>query len=691
MKKIRYLFRQGFSVVAAIMLVGITPAPVLAADPTSTTDPTTTTTQTQTTNPGNGPTGSAAHTFTYNATTGLWENDYYTYDPATQLTTPKVPLQYSCNPTTGKWDTSMWQYIAAHDDYEQVPVSVSVVPEGGVIAQACPAPVTPPVTSTPTDTPAVTPDAAAATTTAPTDPSTTNGTDPTDGNSNDGNGTSNTQNNTTGTTLNTTVASTAASGNALAVNNNNVGTVNSGNAQAMANVINLLQSQAAFADPNVNTFTANIQGNVNGDFVIDPTNLAQPAGVTQSALNNAQINNVTNGTINNNIVLNATSGDATAKNNNNVAGVSTGDASAIADVINMINSVVAANQSFIGTINIYGDYTGNILMPANSLNALLASAGTNTAGPASSDVTNTDNMAINNNVNLAATTGTAKAGNNNNVANTSTGNAMTNLTILNLTGKQVVAANSLLVFVNVLGTWVGLIMNAPAGTTSAALGGGVSTDTPAIGGSNITNTGNYAINNNITANATTGNAQATNNNNVGSVATGNALASVSLANLINSNFSLSNWFGVLFINVFGSWHGNFAVMQPPVVPPITSGSATGGQGGGDILGGAKMFAFVPTTIGSGSAGTAGSSLKLSPVNLTGTQNTGGGSTGTSSLAAAVLGASRSLKPHANIPAVASASFNYWTVILLAVGSAGLGFVAYERIRTSLRGRYISKI
>jgi hypothetical protein len=370
-----------------------------------------------------------------------------------------------------------------------------------------------------------------------------------------------------------------------------------------------------------------------------------------------------------------------------VASVTTGDASAIADVVNMINSVVAANQSFIGTINIYGDYTGNILMPANSLNALLGSAGSSN-GSSDTTVNTTDNMAINNNVNLGATSGTATASNNDDVGSVTTGNAMTNLTILNLTGKQVIAANSLLVFVNVLGNWVGLIMDAPAGATSAALGGGVSGNSTLANSTDVTNTGNYGINNNITANATTGNASATNNDDVGSVATGNALASVSLANLINSNFSLSNWFGVLFINVFGTWHGNFGVMKPPVVPAITSGSATGGQGGGSLLANAKIFAFVPTGASSTSAH---SSMKLSPVTVTNTGNSGGNSSNFSAATTAVLGAAQKLTPHTNVPAVATASFNYWTVILLAVGSAGLGFVAYERVRSNLRNRYISKI
>jgi hypothetical protein len=37
------------------------------------------------------PTGADANTYTYNATTGLWENQFYTWDPVTHQTSPKTP------------------------------------------------------------------------------------------------------------------------------------------------------------------------------------------------------------------------------------------------------------------------------------------------------------------------------------------------------------------------------------------------------------------------------------------------------------------------------------------------------------------------------------------------------------------------------------------------------------------------
>jgi hypothetical protein len=46
-------------------------------------------------------------------------------------------------------------------------------------------------------------------------------------------------------------------------------------------------------------------------------------------------------------------------------------------------------------------------------------------------------------------------------------------------------------------------------------------------------------------------------------------------NLENSQLNLSGWFGVLFINVFGNWFGNFGVYHP-----VSTQSA--GRGAGDV-------------------------------------------------------------------------------------------------------------
>src|ERR1700761_3474282 len=100
-------------------------------------------------------------------------------------------------------------------------------------------------------------------------------------------------------------------------------------------------------------------------------------------------------------------------------------------------------------------------------------------------------------------------------------------------------------------------MNAPAGTTAAELGGGVSSNTTVDNNATLNNTNNDKINNNVNVSAQSGNASVTGNTTGGNATSGDADASVNLLNLINDKLSLNGWFGMLFINVYGTWNGSF--------------------------------------------------------------------------------------------------------------------------------------
>jgi hypothetical protein len=234
--------------------------------------------------------------------------------------------------------------------------------------------------------------------------------------------------------------------------------------------------------------------------------------------------------------------------------------------MNMINSMIGANQSFVGVVNINGNLQGNILVPQSFLDSLIASnAPSSTIAVPTSTLNNLTASAattstITNKVSSDAQSGQAAVADNTASGSATTGDANTNVTVFNLTGSNVVAKNALLVFVNVLGKWVGVIMNAPAGATAAALGGGISTVTT----NNVTANAatNNQIANDITVAAKSGAATVVDNTNGGNAQSGNADTAVNLLNISNSNYNLSNWFGILFINVFGSWYGNFGALTP---------------------------------------------------------------------------------------------------------------------------------
>ncbi len=375
--------------------------------------------------------------------------------------------------------------------------------------------------------------------------------------------------NTTNAVINNCVNSGANSGNADVVGNGTAGNATTGDADVMATLINLIQS-SGLSGAALNTFIANIQ-NMDGNLHIDPAALANFAANNPGCGCAGTIQTILNAQINNNVNLDAGSGNATVSGNGTAGNASTGDANAVANIVNMINSMAAAGQSFLGIINIFGTLNGNILLPQGWYDSVLASgaldggSGCNGCGPGGSNM----NVAINNNLDLNASSGNADVSYNGSAGNALTGDALTKINIINMVNRQIVGGNVLLVFINVLGHWVGVLMDAPVGTTTGALGGSISDNSNCACAGGLPNL-NAEINNNINLNAHTGNAAVTYNGKAGDATTGNATASLNLLNIVNSQLSLANWFGVLFINVFGTWNGSLLEEQPPVAPAVSS-------------------------------------------------------------------------------------------------------------------------
>jgi hypothetical protein len=406
--------------------------------------------------------------------------------------------------------------------------------------------------------------------------------------------------------LNNTLCSTADSGDALVTEGDVAGNATSGDAQAQATLLNQIQSLYGLSDSEMATFTQNIYGSVFGDILIDPAmleyvlangcgNLCLPSSGTTYLNNNAVINN--------DIYLSATSGNAEVSNNQVGGDATSGNASAMLNLINIINSIISSGQSFFGTINIYGDLDGDILLPPDIISSLLTPSSTEISDrPRKSgtyNVNQTVNESINNNLYLNANSGNALVSNNGSAGNATSGSSSTNLNVYNLAGSQVIGKNALLVFVNVLGQWTGFIINSPVGATSASLGVNPTSSQcfdSCLGNLDASFNSNLQINNNIYLSAVSGNATVSGNDSAGNATTGNALTSLNLVNIINSNLALSDWFGVLFINVFGTWNGSFGIdtmagnlpvvaVQGEVTQPKNVKSATSSN--------TNVFHFVP--------------------------------------------------------------------------------------------------
>ena len=512
------------------------------------------------------PPGDASKTYTFNEATGLWENDYYTWNPKTGQTAPKSPQKYSYNPETKTWDTVEWRYDAPSGAY--VPNKIAV-PRGEVPASAIPAVADPEKLE----------GSSAKSSSAPSSLES----DKESGGAYDL---------FYNAAISNSIRSSAVSGDASVVKNTLGGNATSGDALASATVITLLQSVWSPTNGEVTSFTTDIN-DWNGDLVIDPSQYSPTALSSSSDQESMALNVASDTTITNDITLRAASGDATVSGNSSAGDATSGDAVAIANVVNMMNSIIASGNSFVGTINIRGNLNGDILLPEDILRNVLASnvprttVDMNEATVGNITAAFNDQTTIKNNVQATADSGTATVIGNTTAGNATSGNASTSVTVLNLTGRSIVGSNALLVFVNVMGSWVGMLMDAPAGSTAAAIGGGITTDNSNIPGS-INSASQLGIENNVSVHAASGNAEVSGNTLGGNASSGNAQAAVSIANVSNSTVALSDWFGVLFINVFGNWLGSFGINTSagdPITPnqPATPRDNT------------PVFQYIPTT------------------------------------------------------------------------------------------------
>lgn len=432
----------------------------------------------------------------------------------TQTTTPTKPqVNYTYNPTTNHWDSEEWQYNPVTDRYERPPKPVIIEPEIS-----------------------------------------------------DKEKTSVDKTVDTDVTLDTKVNSDAKSGDALVFENTTAGDATSGDAAVTANVLNVVNSTIGTTEnQKVAQFTQDILGDVKGDIILSPLLLKAflEAQAPDSYKSTLDVNNTFG--INNDLTLNAGSGNATVSGNTTAGNATTGSATAVANVVNVLNSMIATQQSFIGTINIYGNLEGDILIAPDFIPQLIASNG---GSESDLQVSSKDTQSIVNNISAVAESGAASVFGNTTAGNATTGNADTNVVIFNLSGHEVVAENSLLVFVNVLGKWVGVIVDAPEGATAGMIGNGVTSNKyePDL---TVNAQSAYGITNNVAVNAKTGDALVSNNTTAGNAVSGSAKAMANIANVAGSQISTSGWFGVLFINVFQNWFGSFGVDTPYGNIPMT--------------------------------------------------------------------------------------------------------------------------
>lgn len=531
------------------------------------------------------PTGSDAAMYQYDCSQQLWVSKHYIYDPQTTITSPLDSAAYTYNAATGQWDYDTWVYVASKGDYVLRTSSVSTPPAGAATIGG----------------PQATPSLETDTSLASTAQSSAAG--PSGGVMTMADASGNTA---TAIAVTNSVGSIATSGDATVAMNTAAGSANTGDATALATLVNMLQSSGnVFGTAgNAVVFNTTISGDVTGDILLDPSLIGsiQPSSTPTAALTDANgvMNSTTATTVANDLSIGAISGNALVAANTTAGNATSGNATAVANVLNFLNSTVVSGKSFLGIINIDGNLNGDILLPPNFIDELLASnvPTLSIAVPFGSNGTldTSVSQSITNAITASAQSGNATVDKNTNAGDATTGNGSTNVTTFNLTGNSVIGKNALLVFVNALGKWYGLIFNAPAGATAATLGGDITTATAALPQAIGQYDTNQTITNNIIAAAQSGDATVTKNTTAGNAKTGNAKVAVNILNVANSALSLSDWFGILFINVFGTWTGSFGIDTIAGIVPSDSSSSVGNTTSNVSANQSTLFRFVPKNV-----------------------------------------------------------------------------------------------
>lgn len=391
--------------------------------------------------------------------------------------------------------------------------------------------------------------------------------------------------------------------------------INTGDAESVLSLINLINSIFAGLGGNVAFVYKNVDGDLNGNYVIDPStgklttfdgkevvindntgrnseNLASLGENDQTSNRNTSLSNLIN-----KVNLEANTGDNMISNKVGDNGIKTGDAEISLNLLNFLNSTfVVGDFGVVGILNILGDWTGNLLLPKSIFGGFSApnittaensstgknSENTATAKTDSSKNIDTNNVGqINNNISLDGNTGgnmiDSKVGD----ANIITGSVNLLLNQKNFANITIVGDVIYMAFVNVLGKWfgsdlVGKIFGFSLPNTVQVNNQNTGTNSANTAKSTENNTQNTATNNqgilqnlvNIVAN--TGGNQISSERGDSTIQTGNVSVLANIVNFLNTNFT-GKRIVMLFVNVFGDWYGNIDFeKENPAVQAVLS-------------------------------------------------------------------------------------------------------------------------
>ncbi len=347
--------------------------------------------------------------------------------------------------------------------------------------------------------------------------------------------------------------------------------IETGNAVAVADVVNLVNTNVVGSNFDIKVIDIGGKEAVDINSLWNEVSAGKGEEILEWAKNSGMtdlvliVENLNRAYLENNISVMAESGkniiDASGS-----AEINTGDALALANVANIVNTNIVGSDFFFGIFNVWEGAEGDLILPRPE-KFLYVPDGENYGGVYfinDSKVSLTDNVAV-----------TADTGNNlisnggGGVSSINTGSADAIANILSKTGTNIIDSGWYYLLINDIGSWQGEIINGdkfseiqeenlvdqnfPAQEGIAEQGTEIDFD----------NQNQAEIINNVRVSASTGKNQISNIGGNALINTGSAKAIANIFNMVNTNILGSHFFAGI-INILGGWSGNLIFAYPDV-------------------------------------------------------------------------------------------------------------------------------
>ncbi len=376
---------------------------------------------------------------------------------------------------------------------------------------------------------------------------------------------------------------TAITGDNAATGNSGSSAIDTGDAEALVNVLNVINTNIVGSEVSVLTLDLTCTENEDIDLnaiwsqllIVDENgNVYLNENFPQTPNIKITVTNSNQATLTNDINATADTGNNTVLDSAS-ATINTGDAAAAANVTNIVNTNILGSKIFIGIINILSSQKFNLILPRPEYfdpdsSALIFRIPVTYANQNLADVQNDVGANANTGENVSADNGQSSI---------TTGNAVAVANSTTLANLNIIGNRWFFLILNNAGGWTGNIVNwslpgsiekPNLGTNILQLGLDPSaapadyTGDPVDGLPVTFANNNYAeVINNVNVSANTGGNLASNNSGGAEIRTGNAFALANLFNLINTNIMGSRWF-MSTINILGNWSGDAIFAYPDV-------------------------------------------------------------------------------------------------------------------------------